>query len=215
MSHPKTGWCQRPLGLRILVLVVPLLVPACADTIFYAPLSPPPRPLSPRPAEKVEVFAITPPTRPHTNLRLLQIVQGAANDHGIPEMIASLRQRAAEIGCDAILGTSIDNQAGRDHHPSIQAGCIVYKEAAASEGDHSSAPVAPNREAAQPTSRLALVEAAPGEVRTAPHLIAPIVMRLESGQRVSVSSDATDGWRVVKLPDGRAGYIQDTAIRFE
>jgi hypothetical protein len=201
-------WRLRPPGLRLTVLVGTLLVSGCADSLFYTQLNAPLRPLLPRPIAAVETFALKPPARAHTEVGLIQVIR-FSNDGDLHEMIASLRARAAEIGCDAILITSIDRRA-----PSIQASCIVYNDPSAIESDGPGAPIA-NHEAPKPSSRLAVVGTSPGEVRTAPYLVAPLVTRLEPGQRVWVSSDATNGWRVVTLSDGRTGYIPDAAIRLE
>ena len=59
------------------------------------------------------------------------------------------------------------------------------------------------------------VVASPGDVRTAPYLVAPILARMPPGQRVLVSADATNGWRLVAFPDGRTGYIQDAQALLE
>lgn len=56
------------------------------------------------------------------------------------------------------------------------------------------------------------VAGAPADVRSAPYLVAPVLTRLNPGQQVWVSHDATGGWRVVALPDGRTGYIQDAHV---
>ena len=52
-------------------------------------------------------------------------------------------------------------------------------------------------------------------MRTAPSAVAPLVIRLQTGARLSVSSNATNGWRVVLLSDGRLGYIDESTIRLK
>jgi hypothetical protein len=62
---------------------------------------------------------------------------------------------------------------------------------------------------------LAVIGPSPGVVRTAPYRVAPPVTELPPAQRVQVSAVATNGWRVVMLPDGRVGYVEDAALRLE
>jgi hypothetical protein len=35
---------------------------------------------------------------------------------------------------------------------------------------------------------------------------------LSPGQQVTVSGEATNGWRTVRLPDGRVGYLRDAEL---
>jgi len=108
--------------------------------------------MSARPVAAVEVFTITPPRRAHTDIGLLRVVGGKPppSTHAdigleVPApvnaqdeaqgMIAALRERAAEIGCDAILVTHIDRpliwepwvEYAGARLPSAQASCVVYK----------------------------------------------------------------------------------------
>jgi hypothetical protein len=141
----------RPIAAAL--LASSLLAAGC-DNIRYTRLNTPPRPLARRPVAAVEVFAVTPPRRPHTDVGLIQVIGAKPPpskhmDIGIDvvtpvteeqethEMIAALRRRAAEIGCDAIVVTSIDRPAdwqywldsGMSHLPSVQASCVVYNDA--------------------------------------------------------------------------------------
>jgi hypothetical protein len=111
--------------LPSVILSVALLLCGCEATIFYTQLSPPPRPLVPHPVEKVETFAVTPPARPHTNIGLFQIVEGV-EPLDSAAMIAQLRTRAAQMGCDAILVTAIDHIRTQHHPSNAQASCLVY-----------------------------------------------------------------------------------------
>jgi hypothetical protein len=220
---------HRPSWMRLppLALAAALLMPACAGVVDYFPLIPPTRPLSPHPPEKVEVFVVTPPARPHTNLGLFEVRPGQ-NDRSTYDMVAALRRSAAAIGCDAVLITSLNSHLGTGGDPSIHGACIVYNDIVASDGNAAASSVTPgsvtpgsmtpaSNPTPPPTSpwRSALIAASPGEVRTAPFVVAPLLIRLDAGQRVSVSRDATNGWRVARLLDGHVGYIQDTALRLE
>jgi hypothetical protein len=137
-----------------LLLTGSLLAAGCAaENVGYTPLNPPPRRMSARPAAAVEVFTITPPRRAHTDIGLLRVVgvkppPSTHTDIGfdVPEpvsprdegqeMIAALRERAARIGCDAILVTHIDRplvwepwvEYAGARLPSAQASCVVYND---------------------------------------------------------------------------------------
>jgi len=211
MSHPKIA-C-RP---NFWFLVVTLLMPACADTVYYASLNNPPQPMSIRSAEQVQVLLVTPPARPHTDLGLIQVIHGL-NGHDIHEMLGSLREYAAKLGCDALLVNWIDLRSGKHQTPSVEGSCIVYNDVSTVPNDGlktpavSTAPAPPQPPA--PHWLPAWIATSPGLVRTAPNLVAPLATRLEIGHLIWISSEATDGWRVLKLPGGRLGYIQDSAIR--
>jgi hypothetical protein len=135
----------------VVLLASSLLASGCADNIAYTRLNAPPRPLARRPVAAVEVFALRPPQRRYTDVGLIQVI--GANpppskhlDIGLTEaepvtgeleaygMIGVLRERAAEIGCDAIVVTSIDRKLDYQYWlvqnpsnvPSVQASCVVY-----------------------------------------------------------------------------------------
>ena len=106
-----------------------LLLAGCPAQVYYTGLLAPPHPLAPRRPEDVELLVVTPPARPHTDIGLYQIVAGSdADDSGA--MIRRLRAEAAARGCDAILLTSIDNQASKYAASNIQASCVVYNQPA-------------------------------------------------------------------------------------
>ncbi len=50
------------------------------------------------------------------------------------------------------------------------------------------------------------------EARARPDPSAPVLQTFPEGARVSVSEDVTDGWRRIRLPDGRIGYVEDAAV---
>lgn len=94
---------------------------------MYTAISHPDHPLPSRSVESVEVFVITPPARRHKNIGIFQIVQQQwPQDGTVQGMIADARKYAAQIGCDAILVTSVDNTSGRYHSANLQAGCVLY-----------------------------------------------------------------------------------------
>ena len=50
------------------------------------------------------------------------------------------------------------------------------------------------------------------QVHSAPDLASPVIHTFSENSRVSVSEDSTNGFRKVRLPDGRVGYIEEMAI---
>jgi hypothetical protein len=56
------------------------------------------------------------------------------------------------------------------------------------------------------------VVAPSAEVRSAPFKVAPVIVSLARGDRLQVTPTPNAGWRVVFLPDGRVGYIQDVQV---
>jgi len=126
-----SGAAGRRAGLRFAITAALCgLLGGCENSVSYTPVIHPSRPLSPRSVDSVEVFAVTPPSRPHKDIGILQVAQGNG-DQGTPDgMVADARATAAQLGCDAILVTSIDVLGGRYHRSNIQASCIVYDAAA-------------------------------------------------------------------------------------
>jgi len=102
------------------------LLAGCENSVSYTPIIHPSHPLSPRSVNSVEVFAVTPPSRPHRDIGIFQVA-GGIGDEGTPSgMVADARATAAQLGCDAILVTSVDVLASRYHPANIQASCIIY-----------------------------------------------------------------------------------------
>ena len=66
-----------------------------------------PHPLVSRPAQSVEIYASSAPTRPHLDVALLRADQSNF-DTDTPRMVQALAERAGELGCDALFisGTS-------------------------------------------------------------------------------------------------------------
>ena len=91
----------------------------------------------------VQIFASGPPSRPHSDIAILEARQThGLNDQGVDVMIQRLRAQAAEIGCDAVvLGGFSEYRGARsdsalailDESATLQrATCIVYTDAAPS-----------------------------------------------------------------------------------
>jgi hypothetical protein len=138
-THARRPLCvraSRSIVLASLAVALAGSLSGCAHhAVHYTPLFAPPHPLAPRPVEKVELYLATPPARPHVDVGMLQVEMYAfPNDKTAPaivqQMFALLKQKAAQVGCDAVLVTSIDRHASRHHSPSVQASCVVYNDAA-------------------------------------------------------------------------------------
>jgi hypothetical protein len=65
-------------------------------------LNAPPRALTPRAPESIEVYSSAPPTRPHVDIALLRANLINYSDANTPKMVRSLLEEASKLGCDAI-----------------------------------------------------------------------------------------------------------------
>ena len=76
----------------------------CGTFLETTALNAPPRPLTPRPAETVEVYSSTLPLRPHQDVA---IIRAQSDNYGLARALEDARKRAGEMGCDAIFITSV------------------------------------------------------------------------------------------------------------
>src|SRR5688572_28234107 len=112
--------------------LVPLTLLGCATFVTATPINPPPRPLVPREASSVQVIATTPPAEPHVDVALLQVEQQQGlNRQGTDYMIQRLREKAAELGCDAVYIKHASEYDGDDAYldpdaHQLLATCIVF-----------------------------------------------------------------------------------------
>lgn len=84
-------------------------------------------PALPRAASSVEVFASTPPTRPHVDVRIIEAIRPALA--GVGSAVDELRAEAGRQGCDAIFVNSVVPATPKfPEHAS--ATCIQYTDAA-------------------------------------------------------------------------------------
>jgi len=131
-----------------LTLGLSLAPSGCGTFVSQTPLNPAPRPLAPRPAQAVEVFSSAPPARPHVDVALLQVSQN--DQRGTEVMIQTVRERAGEMGCDAIFlgGMRESNDRWNPSEPvrtTLNATCAAYT--------HCGDPVAPAAASPGPASR--------------------------------------------------------------
>jgi hypothetical protein len=77
-----------------------VLVAGCTTAVQVQALNASPRPLTPRPADEVEVISTGRPTRPM--IEVAQLTSGPDRAPG-DRHLARLRAKAAELGCDALV----------------------------------------------------------------------------------------------------------------
>src|SRR5450432_1837126 len=69
-----------------------LVLAGCGTFVEATALNAPPRTLSPRPADAVEVYSSSPPAKAHIDVALIQADQINGMQVELPEMIAKLRE---------------------------------------------------------------------------------------------------------------------------
>lgn len=121
----------RLLEVTLVLGCATVLVGCFGTTVEFTKLNRPPHKLTPRPDKQVQIFARKAPTRPFTEVYLLE--GDTALPEGSGELMDDLRAKAGQLGCDALLlsasTAAIGERAGvvgRAH----QAVCIVYNEPA-------------------------------------------------------------------------------------
>jgi hypothetical protein len=102
---------------KLLVLV---LLAGCGDQIRETPLNPPGRRMAAKPAAEVEVFTSGAPARPHTDVMLLEV--HPIIPQPLDDTIATLREEAAQRGCDGIVINGL-----RAGSTTLDGSCIVYR----------------------------------------------------------------------------------------
>lgn len=116
-----------------------LFVVGCGTSINATTINRAPHPMAARPPETVELFTSGAPARAHVDIALLEAEESSSFSlDKTPEMLTKLRERGAQMGCDAIVigGMSsrdpgladsetwlVNNPKGRK---GIYATCIVY-----------------------------------------------------------------------------------------
>jgi hypothetical protein len=183
----------------------------CAGSVEYVQVTTPPRTLFARAPERVDLFLVTPPARPHTDVGLLQAIP-AANGDSLQDLSLLLRGAAAARGCDAVLVTMIDVRYTNKTPQTVQGSCEVYTDISSPELPAPAPKPAPREQpAAASKPRAAVVVSGSAEVHSAPSSVAPVIARLDSGTAITVVS-TNPGWSFTKLPDGRGGYLTDASV---
>jgi hypothetical protein len=135
------------MTLRSLSLVAcpMLLLLGCGTSVSYTAINRPPRPLSARPPESVRVYTSGRPVGPYVDVGLLEAQQESgfsADDTGA--IIATLRKRAGQLGCDALIIGGTSSRAGTAEsvlldvnvdRKGVYGTCAVYTVDASGTGD--------------------------------------------------------------------------------
>jgi hypothetical protein len=113
-----------------MVLAAGMLGAGCvplAPVVAYNPMNASPRPLVRRPVESVELYASSPPTRPHVDVGLFEVSEpsGPGVQPSWGQMTVALRAHGALLGCDAVSVVGFDRD-GRHAHKAVRAICVVY-----------------------------------------------------------------------------------------
>jgi hypothetical protein len=109
-----------------------LLLSGCASSVTATPIHHAPRPLVARDPNSVLVLASELPSEPHVDVALLQVdPYEGYNPRGRAEMIQRLREKAAEIGCDAVYIKNSAQHKGDDllfepDSRQVLASCVVF-----------------------------------------------------------------------------------------
>jgi len=109
----------------------------CGTSIEYMPLNAPPRPMSARPIDTVEVFTTQRPSRPFVEVGMLEARQASAYSvDSSSKVLRELVNAAARRGCDAVvLMGSSDSVVGSSNQyggsvktlHGYRATCVVYQ----------------------------------------------------------------------------------------
>ncbi|MEY2932835.1 MAG: hypothetical protein RL033_3584 [Pseudomonadota bacterium] len=123
---------QRPTLRYALLLSCLGLCWGCGTFVTATAINPAPRPLVPRSPESVQVLASNPPREPYVDVALLEVEQSQGlNRQGMDYMIQRLREKAAELGCDAVYVKNTSEHEGEDpwldpDSSQLLATCIVF-----------------------------------------------------------------------------------------
>jgi len=86
-----------------LVLATSLAV-GCGTTIRETVINTPPRAMAARPPESVEMFTSGAPARAHVDVAFIEAEESSSfSTDGTADMLAKLRKRGADRGCDGIV----------------------------------------------------------------------------------------------------------------
>jgi hypothetical protein len=140
------------------LLAVPtLLLAGCGTSVRYTPLNRAPRAMSARPPGSVRLYTSGRPVGPYVDVGLLEAQQDSGfSPDGTAEIIAALRVRAAELGCDALIIAGTSSRAGTAEsvlldvnvdRKGVYGTCAVYTvegQAAGGEDPPARAPTSPS-----------------------------------------------------------------------
>lgn len=138
------------LGLLLAAVAGTLL--GCGTRTSYTQLNAPPTAMNPRDPASVEVFTAARPERPYVEVGIIEAQQRSefsADD--MPEIVAELRARAADEGCDAVfinsnndavVGSTNEGSGSTSTLKGFRGACLVYKPDAPAAAPAAPAPAA-------------------------------------------------------------------------
>jgi hypothetical protein len=101
------------VGRLVVAPWVVLVVSSCGTFVTETYLNGSPATVVPRSPQSVQIYTSGPPSRPHTDVALLEVEQTRGlNEQGRPLMLDRLRTRAAQLGCDAVVVGGIRERDG-------------------------------------------------------------------------------------------------------
>jgi len=83
---------------------------SCGPFVETTALNAPTHPLTPRATEAVEVYSSTLPARPHQDVAIIQASE--SDPLGLAARLEKIREKAGEMGCDAIFITGTGEHVG-------------------------------------------------------------------------------------------------------
>ena len=111
--------------MKLLSVMVLALVACGLSPVRYSALNAPPRAMSPRPVDEVELFRERLPSRPFVEVGLLEFHGSAENPSSESTVATWLKKEAAKRGCDGVVVDKLIHERGT---------CIVYRYAPVSSG---------------------------------------------------------------------------------
>ncbi len=115
---------------RDCALILLIVVAGCAPTVEYVPTNAPPRTLVRRAPGSVVVFSTTQPPQPYTEVGLVEVQQRSSMT-GAQDLLALMREKAAEVGCDGLIILGSNDKVwstsyGGGTLKGYRASCFVY-----------------------------------------------------------------------------------------
>jgi hypothetical protein len=116
-------------------LLLMLALAGCGTTVTAHMINQPPHAMRPRPAQEVQLFTSAPPARPYVDVAYLEAEQQSdMSFDDTQQFFTKLRERAGQMGCDAVVIGSPKNRNvpslftdnGRASVDGLTATCIVY-----------------------------------------------------------------------------------------
>lgn len=99
----------------------------CGVTIAETRLNPPPRPMTARAPDRVDLFAgNNPPARPYVEVSELSEDPVTAFGDQAYSMVTKMREHAGELGCDGLVVTDVRQEAIGGQNSRLIGRCIVY-----------------------------------------------------------------------------------------